>query len=149
NPNGKVAVYDGTGWTASNGGNPVAAGIAGIASLAVFNGKLYAGTSSGGKVVSFDGAAWTPTNGNNPIISGENVVPSLAAFNGKLYAGTNPGVKVGEFTAVPATLTGTDGSPLPQTLGAPALTLAFSTNSQTCGGLMPCGATNQIRFAVA
>jgi outer membrane protein assembly factor BamB len=52
--------------------------------LAVYNGKLYAGTSSGGIVYVFDGTTWS-TSYDSP----ENTIYSLAVYKGKLYAGTS------------------------------------------------------------
>ena len=50
-------------------------------------------------------------------------------------------------TSVPyVALTGSAGSTTPQTLQAIGLTLATSTNTTTCNGVSPCGATNQVMF---
>ncbi|MCX5789571.1 MAG: DUF6242 domain-containing protein, partial [Elusimicrobia bacterium] len=60
-------------------------------SMAVFKGKLYAGTGTGAKIyASADGVTW------NTMLSGtgQSYIYSLAVFNGKLYAGTNPNAKV-------------------------------------------------------
>ncbi|HNW45164.1 MAG TPA: right-handed parallel beta-helix repeat-containing protein, partial [Elusimicrobiales bacterium] len=46
-------------------------------------------------------------------------------------------------------MTGTDGSADAQTLTAAGLNLAQSTSAVTCGGVAPCGATNQVKFTVS
>jgi len=63
-----------------------------IYSLAVYNGKLYAGSASGGKVFVFDGTDWSVS-----YDSDETNIFSLAVYNGKLYAGSGSGGKVFVF----------------------------------------------------
>jgi len=139
---GNIYAFDGNAWSLNYDGAQEY-----INSLAVYNGRLYAGQGSGtgdGDIYSFDGSTWTLTyNGN------EEYINSLAAYNGKLYAGQGSGLGNGDVLAFsPAAVsyvTGADGSTGLETLSA-ALNLAASTNTQTCGGSAPCGATNQVRF---
>lgn len=143
-PNGKVASFDGSVWSATAGpGDQYAA------SLGVLGGKLYAGTIPGGRAAAFDGAAWTAANAGAPVVAGETGVRALAAFGGALYAGTAPGGKAARLTPEPASLTGSDGSLAQQTLSAVSLNLAQSTNTTTCAGVSPCGATNQVMFTIS
>jgi len=64
-----------------------------IFSLAVYNGKLYAGTAPGGKIYVFDGTTWSLAFNTYP----ETQVWSLAVYDNKLYAGTEPGGLVYEY----------------------------------------------------
>lgn len=59
-----------------------------IVSLAVYNGKLYAGTGSDGIVYALEGSSWSQSFDAPP--SSASVIESLAVYNGKLYAGTFP-----------------------------------------------------------
>ncbi|MFH1269084.1 MAG: fibronectin type III domain-containing protein, partial [Planctomycetota bacterium] len=145
---GKVAVFDGTNWAETNGNSAIIPGVPEVLSLVAYNGKLYAGTNPGGKVAVFDGTNWAATNANSAVISGAIRVDSLAAYNGKLYAGTYPGGKVAELTPVAASLAGSDGTTAALTLQTTGLNLVQSTNTETCGGVYPCGATNQVKFTV-
>ncbi|MDD5210632.1 MAG: hypothetical protein PHV36_14685, partial [Elusimicrobiales bacterium] len=88
---------EGAGWDVSNGGNAVSAGENYVNSLAVYNGKLYAGTGTGGKVAVFDGNTWSAANGGNAVTTGVAYITSLAVYNGKLYAGTDAVAKVVVF----------------------------------------------------
>ncbi len=94
--NGGVNWVTDAGWTDADSGNPVIAGETSINSFAVYNGKLYAGTS-GGKAAVFDEPGWTPINGGVALIDGETQVLSLAVYDNKLYAGTSPNGKVAVF----------------------------------------------------
>ena len=140
--NGKIySSADGTAWTQALSGT----GEAYINSLAVLNGKLYAGTYSSGMIYSSaDGVSW------KHIMSGpgEIHIRSLSAFNGRLYAGSGNNGKVFQVSPVAAALTGVDGNLAAQTLTARGLNLVQSTNTQTCNGASPCGATNQVKFTV-
>ena len=60
-------------------------------SMAVYNGKLYAGTSnaSGCQVWSYDGSSWSGA-GSGGLGNASNLTAcSLAGYNGKLYASTS------------------------------------------------------------
>ncbi|MBI2384861.1 MAG: right-handed parallel beta-helix repeat-containing protein, partial [Elusimicrobia bacterium] len=74
---------------------------------------------------------------------------SLKSFNGRLYAGD---AAADVYLLAPlvssSTVTGADGSTALETLSAVLPTLANSTNTETCGGGYPCGATNQVAFTV-
>ena len=143
--NGKIySSVDGLNWTAANGGSRVSP--AGIQALTVFNGRLYAGDSSGGLFLTADGTAWTAANAGAPVGSS---IAGLSAFNGKLYTADGKSGKVYQLTPVPAALTGADGTKSAQTLTATGLNLSLSTNSVTCGGISPCGATNQVIFTAS
>lgn len=143
-PNGKVASFDGSAWSATSGpGDQYAV------SLAAHAGKLYSGTIPNARASVFDGAVWTASNGGAPVIAGETGVRSLASFGGRLYAGTAGVGKIARLTPEPAALTGLEGSLAQQTLSATSLSLVQSTNTETCAGVSPCGATNQVRFAVS
>ncbi|MFA6319151.1 MAG: hypothetical protein WC943_17195, partial [Elusimicrobiota bacterium] len=140
---GDVLAFDGSSWTTSYDGNQEY-----IRSLAVFNGKLYAGQGIGvgdGDVLAFDGSSWTTSYDGN-----QEYINSLAAYNGKLYAGQGNSAGDGDVLdltpASSGTLTGWDGIATAQTLTFKDLLLAISTNSETCGGVSPCGATNQVVF---
>lgn len=62
-----------------------------VLSLAVFNGRLYAGTLPGGKIfATSDGENWGPPVFTVPGTV-ERHVQSLFPYRGKLYAGVNPG----------------------------------------------------------
>ncbi|MCX5789570.1 MAG: hypothetical protein NTX64_13855, partial [Elusimicrobia bacterium] len=105
----------------------------------------YAGTAPNAKVyASADGVTW------NQVLAGtgDTYMLSMAPFNGKLYAGTYPG-KLYQISPVTATLSGADGTTAAQSLTATGLNLAESTNTSTCGGVSPCGATNQIIFTAS
>ena len=147
-PGGKVVVFDGTTWSATNSGNAVIAGATHIYSLAVHNGRLYAGTFPSGRVAVFDGTTWSAANGGGSVIAGATYVQSLAAYNGKLYAGTIPTGNVAVMSPFNATLTGADGTNMTETLSA-SLDFARSTNTATCNGIAPCGATNQVLFTAS
>ena len=58
-----------------------------ITSMAVFNGKIYAGDSNGNIYVSADGTHWANSSGG-PVASD---ITSLVVFNEQLYAGDNSG----------------------------------------------------------
>jgi len=61
-----------------------------ILAMAVFNGFLYAGTSSNGKIYrSSDGTTWAEVEDTT-----ETYIRSMAVFNGFLYAGTYPNGKI-------------------------------------------------------
>jgi len=61
-----------------------------ILAMAVFNGFLYAGTSSNGKIYrSSDGTTWAEVEDTT-----ETDIRSMAVFNGFLYAGTSPNGKI-------------------------------------------------------
>jgi len=60
-----------------------------IYSLAVYDGKLYAGSATGGKVFVYDGTTWSES-----YDSTETYIYSLAVYDGKLYAGSGSGGKV-------------------------------------------------------
>ena len=60
-----------------------------IYSLAVYDGKLYAGSATGGKVFVYDGTTWSES-----YDSTEGYIYSLAVYGGKLYAGSGTGGKV-------------------------------------------------------
>ena len=62
--------------------DPVPDPAAAVASLAVYQGKLYAGTSPLAKVFQYDGSAWT----QSALLTG-TTVSALAEFQGQLYAG--------------------------------------------------------------
>jgi hypothetical protein len=71
-------VYDGNTWSLSFDSQEW-----GIYSLAVYNGKLYAGSRPEGKVYVYDGTSWELA-----FDSQDWGIYSLAVYNGKLYAGT-------------------------------------------------------------
>jgi hypothetical protein len=64
-----------------------------IFSLAVYDGKLYAGTYPGGNIYVFDGNTWSLAFDTET----ESHVWSLAVYENKLYAGTEPGGLVYEY----------------------------------------------------
>ncbi|MCX5788846.1 MAG: hypothetical protein NTX64_10130, partial [Elusimicrobia bacterium] len=143
--NGRIYTSpDGINWSTTNRASAVSAG--GVQALAVFNGKLYAGDSKGKLFVTADGSNWTSPNGGAAV--GSSIV-GLAAFNGKLYAADGSTGKVYQLTPLSATLAGADGTTATQTISATGLTLALSTNTTTCLGLSPCGATNQVIFTAS
>jgi hypothetical protein len=57
-----------------------------VDALALFNGKLFAGTCCGSAVYSFDGTNWSF---NTKLEALDGHVRTLAVYNNKLYAGTN------------------------------------------------------------
>lgn len=68
--------------------------------LAVFNGKLYGGASSGGRLFEWNGIdAWIQ---KAPELNSQTIIYSLAVFNGKLYAGTYPNGRLFEWNGVDA-----------------------------------------------
>jgi|GEM_PF-966816 len=77
----KAEVTDGsTSWASSYDGTQEV-----IYSLAVYNGKLYAGMGNGtgdGDVLVFDGSTWSTSYDGT-----QEVIYALAVYNGKLYAG--------------------------------------------------------------
>lgn len=79
---GRVWVYNGSTWSISQDwlhDNTVHH----IFCLAVYNGKLYAGTGDIGKIRVFDGSIW-----NDEFNTGQTNVNCMAVYDGKLYAGT-------------------------------------------------------------
>ncbi|MCX5786925.1 MAG: hypothetical protein NTX64_00220, partial [Elusimicrobia bacterium] len=143
--NGKIYVStDGSAW---NTGTVAGAGPnTAIQSLTAFNGKLYAGDANGRLWVSTEASTWLVTNGSYPIAT--TALYGLAAFNGKLYAADNAGYMF-QVTPVGATLNAaTDGITTAQTFTASGMVLTNSTNTKTCGGSWPCGATNQVIFTL-
>jgi hypothetical protein len=70
-----------------------------IPSLAVFNGKLYAGTYSSGLLFEWSGLdAWVlRASPLGTIPNNETEILSLAVFNGKLYGGTSDHCKLCEW----------------------------------------------------
>jgi hypothetical protein len=71
-----------------------------ILSLAVFNGKLYGGTSPGGRLFEWNGTdAWVQVA---PTLESQTYIHSLAVFNGKLYGGTYPGGRLFEWNGTDA-----------------------------------------------
>ena len=67
-----------------------------IRSLAVFNGKLYGGTSPNGNLFEWNGSnAWVQVA---PKLNSETYIWSLAEFNGKLYGGTYPNGNLFEWS---------------------------------------------------
>ena len=80
---GRIYVYDGTSWRKSYESTED-----GVRSLAVYNGKLYAGTSSDnlgygnshGNIYVYDGTSWRVSKN----LPGD----SLAVYSGKLYRGS-------------------------------------------------------------
>ncbi|MCX5787236.1 MAG: hypothetical protein NTX64_01825, partial [Elusimicrobia bacterium] len=158
--NGRVYVSTSDTFYGTNGlgaaGNPLGAAGAGypaslngptpVNALAPFNGKLYAGDQSGHIYVSTDGNTWNVTNSSYAVGS---AISSLASFNGKLYATDSNQGYIYTLTPIPAALSGSDGTTSSQLLKATSLNLVSSTNTMTCGGVMPCGATNQVIFTAS
>jgi hypothetical protein len=71
-----------------------------ILSLAVFNGKLYGGTSPGGRLFEWNGTdAWVQVA---PTLESQTYIRSLAVFNGKLYGGTYSGGRLFEWNGTDA-----------------------------------------------
>jgi len=143
---GDILVLDGGTWFAAyNGGEEQ------IFSLAAYNGILYAGQGSGvgdGDLLYFDGTAWTKAY-EEPL---HTAIRSLGVYNGRLYAGQGNSNYLGdilEFSPVAVTsMTGTDGTTGQETMSV-MLDLVSSSNTETCGGVEPCGATNQVKFIAA
>ncbi len=89
--------YDGTSWTQIGGDGLASSWVDGqyeqVKSLAVYNGKLYAGlgnTAGDGEVWEYDNGAWAKVAGNSLNSSWGNAietVQSFAVYHGKLYAG--------------------------------------------------------------
>lgn len=140
-----IYVHDGAAWTRSYDGE-----VDGITALAVYGGKLYAGIGEygfpgDGDVLSFDGSSWSLEYDGD-----YEAVRAFAVYGGDLYIGEWYGgystsrVKRLTQPALPA-LTGADGAQGQETLSA-VLDLKASTNTETCGGAAPCGATNQVVF---
>ncbi|MCX5789569.1 MAG: right-handed parallel beta-helix repeat-containing protein, partial [Elusimicrobia bacterium] len=121
---------------------------AGMQALASFNGKLYASDSGGRVYVSTEGSTWLQINSGYPVSAGGSGISGLIPFSGMLYAGDNSG-RVYQIAPATANLTGSDGSTAAQTLAATSLNLAASTNAAACGGIWPCGATNQVVFTAS
>ena len=146
---GDILVFDGASWSVSYDGYEDEVG-----SLAVFYGKLYAGISGYGlgSIYSFDGLTWGRVfqTGEQDL---EVEIPALAVYENALYAVSSMDESRGDIfrlnkTYAAASLTGADGTAEPQTLFG-AFSAAASTNTETCGGAAPCGATNQVRFLFA
>ena len=84
---GIIYEYNGNTWSVSSGADAIGTQFL---SLAVYNGKLYAGTATNGRIWEKNGInPWSDT-----FISLGSYVFSLAVYNGKLYAGTYPGGKI-------------------------------------------------------
>jgi len=143
-PASVYATSDGNSWTTTNGGASIGTDLD---TLAAFDGKLYAADFQSGQVfVSVDGSSWTTINNGAPIGS---VISSLAAFNGNLYAGDSTGGDIYQIAPIPTALTGFNGSTSMQTISASGLNFAASTTTTVCGGISPCGATNQVIFTAS
>jgi hypothetical protein len=108
------------------------------------------------------GGVAVPESGWNGLLSGVTVQitvadatagMSLATGSYSAQYSTNAGnnwnvvLATGGGAAAWVSLTGAQGSTAAQTLSVMGLTLASSTSAATCGGMAPCSATNQIRFA--
>src|SRR5207247_1304611 len=95
---------------------------------------------------STEASTWLVTNASYPIATGG--LTGLAPFNGKLYAADNNGFMF-QVTPVGANMGGaTDGATGAFAFTATGMTLANSTNTTTCAGVWPCGATNQVMFTL-
>ncbi|MEI7481031.1 MAG: PQQ-binding-like beta-propeller repeat protein, partial [Elusimicrobiota bacterium] len=150
-----LAVYNGRLYAGDNGrvyessnGDTWTGGIATgnniVAGFTTFNGKIYAPDAGGRVFESADPAVrWNATNSGAAITGGDRVV---CVYNNKIYTGGDGSSKIHAFTPTPATLTGTDGTTTAQTLTATGLSMAQTTNTYTCNGAFPCGATNQVIF---
>ena len=95
----RVWSYNGTSWTqiggSGNNSSWANSTYAGIQSLAVYNGVLYAGTngynSTTGAIWTYSGSSWSQAAGggtNSSWSSGIESVYSMGSYRGKLYAGT-------------------------------------------------------------
>ncbi|MCA9337913.1 hypothetical protein KC949_00010 [Candidatus Saccharibacteria bacterium] len=98
---GEVWQYNGTSWTQIAGGasikgswNNVAGSLETVRSMAILNGKLYAGLGDSlndSLVWEYNGTSWTQIAGNGIRGSWASglaaTVESLTPYNGKLYAG--------------------------------------------------------------
>ena len=86
----EVWEFDGTSWASSaTGGFGDVANQYGY-SMAVYDGRLYAGTmnySTGCEIWAYDGTSWTQSNPDG-FGDVKNLDHSLQAYGGKLYAGT-------------------------------------------------------------
>jgi hypothetical protein len=106
-----------------------------INSLAVYNGKLYGGTSPNGKLYEWDGVdQWVE---KAPQLGSEMTINSLAVFNGKLYSGTSPNGKLYEWDGSGAWIS-------KATLGAGTDILSLAVfNGNLYGGSSPDGSLYQ------
>jgi hypothetical protein len=132
-------------WRSSDGINFVQDSFVGstyFGGMTVFNGALYNSQNGDGKILATeDGTNW------QSVFPGGVAGTHMASYNGRLFSGSNPGMYV--ISPVAASLTGTDGTTAAQTLTALSLNLVQSTNTTTCGGVSPCGATNQVMFTAS
>ena len=82
----------------------------------------------------------------------QETIYSLAVYDGSLYAGQGNGASDGDvlkFTPLVFTMTGSDGTNIPQIFSAGGFDLGVSSTSQTCGGNYGCGeTTNQVLFSI-
>jgi hypothetical protein len=127
---------DGKTW---NVGIPVGSDIT---AMSIFNGQLYAGDANGYLHFTSDGVNWS-----TGTYLGAGII-SLSSYNGNFYAGDTNG-QVHQLAPVTAVLSGSDGTTSAETLSTYGLDLVSSTNSITCGGVYPCGATDQIIFTAS
>lgn len=97
-------------------------------------------------------------NGVTAQIHVQDVLSGLARSPGALYTAAVSTDAAATFAMVTSTLpgpgpylnlSGGEGSSNSETLRVLNLALVLSTNSQTCGGTVPCGATNQVKFTVS
>ncbi|MFH2203171.1 MAG: SBBP repeat-containing protein, partial [Elusimicrobiota bacterium] len=145
---GKVFAFDGAGWSELFDVSSVGETV--VQDLAVYRGRLYAATSvlgspdpDQGKVLVYDGAQWHESGG----FPDDDVMNALGVYEGRLFAGSaNTGAQIHVLDPPSVTLSGAEGSTSLETLSAYGLNLAESTNTETCGGSYPCGATNQVVF---
>ncbi len=122
-----------------------------INGMTSFNGGLYVSVGSGTVatiIASPDGSNWMRILSNAGIGVG---LSGLAGFNGQLYAGegstSDPAAVI--INPLNATLPGSNGTTAAETLSATSLNLVQSTSNVTCGGVSPCGATDQVIFTVS
>ncbi len=97
---GIVYAYDGTSLNVSYDSRDDV-----VEYLAVYDGKLYAGTSRYGNIYVYDGTSWSLSYGPTGDIT------SFAVYDGKLYAGTSYGILVynGTWTEDKQVSCGNDG----------------------------------------
>ena len=98
---GGVCSWNGSTWDPAGGNNGLADDVEDVASLAVFNGRLYAGTDKG--VWSWNGSSWSQLDGSGSFKGMAAGIRCLVAINSTLYAGTDGGVFRMLITQTPPT----------------------------------------------
>jgi hypothetical protein len=146
---GQVREYNGTTWSVHfDPAESVAE------SLGVHDGRLYVGIGvpSNGRVYTFDGNTANTWVLVRSLPGAADRIRDFQHFDNRLYTAADISPSSGVvFVSTPLafTLSGPNGSTIPETFEVTNLDFANSGNNVVCGGLQSvCAASNQVRFSV-